>query len=115
LPTVLDLLGVQHGMLQGHGRSLVPAIDGATLPPQPAYAETRMPFTSYRWSPLQRITTDQWTYVRSTRPELYESGDLAESHDRSSELPEVVRAMEAQLAALESTLRRGRGAPVAVR
>lgn len=107
-PTVVDLTGVGRAAMDpspGGGRSLRPALEGGALVSIPSYAEADMPFTAFGWSPLRSITTDDWKYVRSARPELYDRNeDRGELFNLAAVHAERTAEMDAALAALESAM-----------
>jgi arylsulfatase A-like enzyme/Flp pilus assembly protein TadD len=110
VPTIHDLLGMPPPTA-GHGRSLAPALEGQVLPPVPSYAETDLPYTSFGWSPLRSLTTSEWKYVRTTRPELYDrQADPGELHNLADARPDQLAVMESQLSAAERQMV-GRSAP----
>jgi arylsulfatase A-like enzyme/predicted Zn-dependent protease len=71
MPTLLDLTRVPFPK-HVSGRSLRPGLSGQALEPRDCYAETETPFMLNRWSPLQTVISDQWKYIHTTRPELYD-------------------------------------------
>jgi len=112
--TILDVLGLPADVL-GRGRSLGPALRGQTLPPVPSYAETELPWAMYRWAPQQSLTTPDWKYVRSPKPELYDRrADPDERTNLAPARPEKVAELDAALARHEAGLRRraARAAPL---
>jgi tetratricopeptide (TPR) repeat protein len=113
-PTVLDFAGVRVRRTQ-QGRSLRAALTGAAIGSEATYAETLLPYATYRWASQQSLTTERWRYVRSPRPELYdrrapdgERIDVAASHATD------VARFERDLAALEARFVRRDAAPVAL-
>ena len=113
VPTILDLLGIP-APAASHGRSLTPVFAGTSLPTVPSYAETDLPYTSFSWSPLRSLTTLEWHYIRTTRPELYDrSADPRELHNLAGSRPDEVAAMDALLNSVETHMSgRGQVAPV---
>lgn len=103
LPTALDQLGLLPKRMGGtRGRSLRAALRGEALPSGVAYAETELPWTSYRWAPQYSLTTEEWKYVRTPQVELYDrKRDLGELANLAATKPERVRELEAQLRAME--------------
>ena len=71
MPTLLDLLGIPISN-QVRGRSLRPALRGATIAPVPCYAEAETPFSVNRWCPLRTLISGQWKYIHTNQPELYD-------------------------------------------
>ncbi len=103
--TVLDLSGLPRGRVGG--RSVAAALRGDELPSIPAYGETELPWTSFRWAPQTSLTTPDWKYVRTPDTELYDRAlDRGERNNLARDRPEVVAALDAELAALEATLER---------
>jgi len=106
LPTALDLSGVpaQRGL---RGRSLVPAFHGDSIDSRPSYAETDLPYRIFGWNPLRSVTTPDWKYVRTTRPELYERPqDMRELSNLASTRPEQVRRLDDLLTGIEREMKR---------
>jgi arylsulfatase A-like enzyme/tetratricopeptide (TPR) repeat protein len=104
LPTVLELAGIP-SPVNTRGRSLVPALRGEEMDSIPSYAETDLPFTAFGWSPLRSVTTAEWRYVRTPRPELYQRGsDPAELLNLASARPRQLQALEETLAGLEGAM-----------
>jgi choline-sulfatase len=102
LPSVLDMLGVPPPAgWKGSGRSLAPVLRGtASLPPQPAYAESLLPLLHYGWSDLRALRDGRWKYIQAPRPELYDlEADPAETRDLAGEMPARAEALRSGLAA----------------
>lgn len=94
-PTVLDLTGLPP--LEGtDGVSLVPTLEGAEQEIPPAYLETRQPWITYGWSPLEAVRTERWKLVLAPRPELYDlMADPQEATNRIADERPVVRRLQA--------------------
>jgi arylsulfatase A-like enzyme/Flp pilus assembly protein TadD len=104
LPTIQECIGipVSAGL---SGRSLKTALAGAPPTPRPVYSETDIPFLEHRWAPQRSLIADQWKYIRSPRPELYNlDEDPAESHNLAESQPERIQTLEASLAGLEARI-----------
>jgi arylsulfatase A-like enzyme/Flp pilus assembly protein TadD len=103
--SILEVLGLPADRLGG-GRSLAPALRGEPLASVPSYAETELPWAMYRWAPQRSLTTPDWKYVRSPRPELYDRGaDPRERRNLAAERPDVVARLDAELRRREEALR----------
>lgn len=96
-PTLLSELEIRHdGPFSG--RDLHPAIHGETVSSVPIYMETDHPFEVGGWSPQRGWIADNWKYIRSPIPELY---NLAED---PNELSNLAGAMPDQLSKFEQSL-----------
>lgn len=94
-PTLLELAGLEPG----------PGVDGISLlplarasgrdptscaPPRLSYAESFLPFFSYRWYPLRALSDGHELYVHGRRPALYDLAvDPMETHDLATERPQA--------------------------
>lgn len=101
-PTVLADLGVETNVSPG-GRSLVPAMRGDDLfPAIPLYLETDHPYAEGGWSPQRALISENWKYIHSPKPELYnviedpdELANLADTQpERLAEFERVLRERE---------------------
>ena len=100
-PTVLELLGVDG--FGANGRSLVAALSGESIPSGESYAETQLPWTSYRWAPQYSLTTEEWKYVRTPQTELYSrERDRGELANLAGTKLDVVAKLDARLREIES-------------
>jgi arylsulfatase A-like enzyme/tetratricopeptide (TPR) repeat protein len=72
-PTVLDIIDIGFAGTTD-GRSLVPLIEGDTLPLEPCYFESFYPYLAYRWSPLRGVRLDTWKFILAPTEELYDVG-----------------------------------------
>jgi len=105
-PTVLDLVGGEP-LPVATGHTLAAALRGEPTGSRPSYAETDLPYTSYRWSPLRSVTTERWKYVRTAKPELYDrASDPDEHHNVASARPLRVAKLERLLSAHEARVGR---------
>lgn len=86
-PTILDLLGMPPLAPDGEldGRSLTPLLTRdrpADAVAEPAYVETRQPWTSYGWAPLAGVRDARYKLISAPRPELYDlAADPGEMND----------------------------------
>ena len=114
LPTVLDCLGMPIPE-ELSGQSLKPAFRGDPLEPRDCYGETDVPYWEAGWSPLRSITTEQWKYIRTTRPELFDLlQDPDEQHNLADQFPDQLKRMEESLSDLEQQMVRREGKQAAL-
>ncbi len=80
-PTVCEYLKIDKpSRLQGI--SLLPAIDGRSLPRREIYFESLYPYYSRGWAPLKGFVLESEKYLDSPIPELYDIGkDFDENHN----------------------------------
>jgi arylsulfatase A-like enzyme/Flp pilus assembly protein TadD len=70
-PTVCDVLELKKpSFLQGI--SLLPALNGKTLPERPIYIESLYPYYSRGWAPIRGFIHEKKKFIESPIPELYE-------------------------------------------
>jgi arylsulfatase A-like enzyme/Flp pilus assembly protein TadD len=70
-PTVCDVLELEKpSFLQGI--SLLPALNGKTLPERPIYIESLFPYYSRGWAPIRGFIHQKKKFIGSPIPELYE-------------------------------------------
>jgi len=74
VPTVLEMLGLAPAA-ETDGTSLVPALEGRSLPARMSYIETLTGYFAYRWSPLRGVRFNQWKYIFAPEEELYNLED----------------------------------------
>lgn len=100
-PTLLDLAGVGAAALPGvSGRSLLATLEQPEAG-RAVYAESLLPFHSYRWHPLQALVWNGFKLVQGRTAELYDlANDPSELHDLAAAQPERVARMQERLAAL---------------
>lgn len=97
VPTVLEWLGIQPGQ-NIQGKSLIPLIEGKDHSSRAAYSESIFPELHYGFSPLKRITTDQYEFIDAPRPELYDRiNDPTELKNLIKEKPEIADTMRERL------------------
>ncbi len=102
LPTLLDILQLDGGFSHS-GRSLLSMIRGDNVPTAAIYGETDEPLIDSGWSSLQSLTTAEWKYIRTSRPELYDmTQDPAELHNLAGERADVSEQLEQDMAELEA-------------
>jgi arylsulfatase A-like enzyme len=70
-PTILALAGLP-SPAQISGRSLVPALNGATMNDESSFAESLTPLLHYGWSDLRAVRDGRWKYILAPKPELYD-------------------------------------------
>ena len=108
-PTLLELAGVAGGLDSGQGRSLVPLLAGEADPPGAlprAYSEIFLPRLHYGWSELRSLRRDRWHFIEAPRAELYDiEADPGETRNLAESERPVVRALRAELAALDATVK----------
>jgi choline-sulfatase len=97
VPTALEMLGIKDEV-KVDGRSLVPLLEGRSLPPRVCYFETLSAYFAYRWSPLRGVLFNQWKYTYAPEEELYNlSDDPAEAHNLAAADGEKTAEMKAAL------------------
>jgi arylsulfatase A-like enzyme len=100
--TVLDCLGVKLSAGFG-GRSLKPALSGNSIPAGECYSASDAVYVEEGWSPLRSLRTEDWKYIQTTRPELYDmKNDPGETTNLIAERPELAEEMDQRLRAMES-------------
>ena len=100
MPTVMDLLNVPNGPMDGvsaagllHGRSADRELE--------AYAESRYP-ARFGWSPVRAIRAGRHKLIDSPRPELYDlERDPYELRNIHDDRPQLARALAERLAAFD--------------
>ena len=100
-PTLLELAKVPP--FPCTGRSLVPAIQGQSLPAVPVYLESYLPYLAHGWSPLEAVVDGNWKYISASQPELY---DLGKDPTESANLVTQAAQRGSELDALLSELTR---------
>jgi arylsulfatase A-like enzyme/Tfp pilus assembly protein PilF len=98
-PTVLELLGVDFGPVDG--KSLVEPMRAGRTRERFAYSETRLPADEYGWSMLAGVRDDRWAWVRAPRPELYDLvTDPGETRSLHDDHPEIAVGLDKRVAAI---------------
>jgi choline-sulfatase len=102
-PTLLDLARVAaRGTMDG--RSLRPALEGAAMADEPAYAESLFASLNLGWAPLHAWRTARYKWIEAPRPELYDlERDRGETADRSAAEPAVAESLRQALQAALAT------------
>ncbi len=96
-PTLLDLVGAPP-LVVAHGRTLLPAIEGASTEPAAVYAETLLPQFYMGWAPLRAIRDERWKFIEAPRAELYDlERDPAELRNLHDAEPQRVAALRRAL------------------
>ncbi len=93
-PTVLSLMDIPPPA-RTDGESLVPLLNGGSLPSRSLYIESYHGFFTYGWAPLRGIMTDRWKFIEAPKPELYEWRKSETRNLYRSDAPEVAEARKA--------------------
>ena len=101
-PTLHECLGLKR--VEKHfGRSLAAALHGDKLSPRPCSAETQIPFLEHRWAPQDCLITEEWKFIQSPQPELYDLlQDPAELHNLADNRQSVLSQMKSLLVKLQA-------------
>lgn len=104
MPTVLDIAGLADAALTA-SRSLRPALSGAEMAPRECCAATDDPLLEHGWAPLRSLTTQNWKFIRSVQPELYDlTADPREETNLAATQPDRAAELDGRLAALEQVM-----------
>jgi len=97
-PTLADIAGVKLSKPLGRARSLAAAWTGGEMEDPVYYSESEAPFAEHRWCPLRAVSTEEWKYIKTEKPELYRiSTDPGELDNLAGSMPDQVREMESLL------------------
>lgn len=99
-PTVLEFAGMaEEKSPQMQGQSLLPLLnDSAPDEKLDGYSDTMVPYTSYGYSWLRSLRTDEWKYILAPKPELYQvSSDPRELFNLADTHPDVATEMRQRL------------------
>ena len=111
-PTILECLRLRQTN-RISGRSLVASARGERSEPYGCYGQSDEASIEAGCSPLRSLTTEPWKYIRTTTPELYNMlTDSAEAINLAVDHPEVIDALEQQLAEMESRMQKRQGIAV---
>ena len=96
VPTVLRELGLKGPGLPGC--ALQPAVEAGTSDIVVAYLEAYQPFEEFGWSPSFALRTQNWKFIQSPIPELYDlPQDPAERNNLYAARGAVVRRLQHRL------------------
>lgn len=99
-PTILEFCGLgDQRTPQMQGTSLVPLLlDPTSNGERWCYSDTMVPYTSYDYSWLRSLRTDDWKYIHGPKPELYHvAEDRRELFNLADAERERAEAMKQQL------------------
>ena len=96
LPTILDRLGLEvPAAVQG---DLLPPTNATATPRRKIFSETLYGALLQGWSPLERLTVEDWMLIHGPSPQLYHLGDDSqELHNLADSDPERLKAMRGAL------------------
>jgi arylsulfatase A-like enzyme/Flp pilus assembly protein TadD len=91
-PTVLDLFGLPKpdGLLSS---SFAMTMLSGTMTPRDVFSESNYALESYGWAEQRSLATDQWKYISSTKPELF---DRKVDRDEKNNLLDTKRNVAAE-------------------
>lgn len=103
-PTVLELAG--EGAIPPTGaRSLVPLLEGSTLPEKPVYGESAYAALNFGWRPLHALSGERWRYLDHAEPLLFDlARDPREQDDRSGSDADTAERFRDELARVRERL-----------
>ncbi len=71
-PTMLNAVGLSSDLLPATGSSLLPLLAGGWDGPGVTYMESLAPYLDHGWCELRGVRTNEWTYIKAPRAELYD-------------------------------------------
>ncbi|HSE42521.1 MAG TPA: sulfatase-like hydrolase/transferase, partial [Acidobacteriota bacterium] len=96
-PTILQLIGAK-AQSKMQGKSLIAKINGNDNQQRSVYSESLYAQLHYGWSKLESITTDQYRYIYSPKPELFDrKADKAESNNLLQEKASIAKVLNSKL------------------
>ncbi|MEK6643916.1 MAG: sulfatase-like hydrolase/transferase [Planctomycetota bacterium] len=96
-PTLVDLAGLTP-VEKLTSRCLSPLLAGEKMPDQDCYSECHCLYNSHNFAEQRSLTTRQWKYISTTKPELFDrQADPAELHNLISQKPDVAKDMLTRL------------------
>lgn len=96
-PTLIDMVGIPR-IETLTSRCLSPLLAGASMPDQECYSESHCLYNSHNYAEQRGLTTRQWKYISSTKPELYDmQTDRGELKNLIAEKPDVAKEMKLRL------------------
>lgn len=104
MPTILGLAGLTPNDTQGVDLSTAMA-GGAEPPARSPYSESVHPELEFGMAPLHGLRSEQWTYIRAPRAELYDrAADPGELRNLLEDSAAVSQGARAQALALDTAL-----------
>ncbi|MBI5763814.1 MAG: sulfatase-like hydrolase/transferase [Planctomycetes bacterium] len=95
--TLVDMAGLPK-VETVKSRCLSPLLAGASMPDQDCYSESHSLFNSHNYAEQRCLTTRQWKYISSAKPELYDmQADRHESKNLIAQKPDVAKEMKLRL------------------
>ncbi|HUN81762.1 MAG TPA: sulfatase-like hydrolase/transferase [Phycisphaerae bacterium] len=96
-PTTLDMFGFT-APKPVKSRNLCPALAGKPMPDMDCYSESQMLFNSHGYAEQRGLTTRDWKYISSTRPELYDrKADPGELHNLIDQNKDMAKQLKTRL------------------
>lgn len=104
MPTILGLAGLKPNATQGAdiSKALAGTVDAPSRSP---YSESAHPELEFGMAPLYGLRSNQWTYIRAPRAELYDrSTDPGETHNLLEDAAAATDSSRAQALVLDQAL-----------